>query len=471
MAIEELIYLAAALLKPYRRDRILESTTDAIPVLTNAVNRLKAAARAVNSRIIEAGPGLYLAQAQNALTAHYFQSKHTWGNDDASTNACKAAIVQFRELGYGGFAYILQIGLVQQGIPLSLQETEDMCYDRALLFSAVEAYAQSGQVPALSQYMACQLFTPRSLIHVPTIATSIVADGRPDLLGRSVFQVIYDANARTSQPLEGLISGTLNWSDDLGRTILHQALQKCDIPMIKRLIMAGANLSRLCLNGLSSVHIAACQGQIELATLLLTQTNWPIDIPDQYLRTPFWYAARASQFEMMSYLAERPDIDIDSKDIHGLSPLAIAARDGRTRVIKHILKLRFDLWELGVPGALKEHRHDHRPLSLASKNGHHHCVDLILAHRTWNYGGHEWERTRDLATQQKDQILFGKLLDLPRINAGVADMTQFSLPKGRKHCDEPDFEFSLHVQRIHGTKPGVVPSNDSTQHAKQRQSY
>ena len=82
----------------------------------------------------------------------------------------------------------------------------------------------------------------------------------------------------------------------------------------------------------------------------------------------------------MTLLATRTDVDLDSQDIHELSLLAVAARNGRAKVVKHILKLRLDKWGLGVPGALTEYPHDHRPLQLASSNGHKHYVDLIMSH-------------------------------------------------------------------------------------------
>ena len=459
MAIEELDHLATAIIRPYRRDRILESTTDAIPELIKAVGEMEAIARAINDRMIEVGPNTTYTMfyAQNALELQLSHCKHTWANDDMSTRSCKDSITYFQQLGFCSFAYVLQAGLMRQGLHMSDAELETLSSNRMSFVTEVDWYMCWVNVPMLSQFMSYQPFTPRELVHVPTIANAIRVDARPDYLGRSVTQIMYDAGVYTKWPTEDL-----NHSDSVGRTFLHQALQKDDITTIRSLTKLGVNLWQCCFNGLTPLHIAACQGSVELTEILLAQrVGWLDHVQDKAHRTVFWYAARSSHFELMESLAARSDVDIDLKDAYGFSPLGVAARDGRSKLIKHLLKLRSTKWQLGVPGAVTDHIHDHHPLLLASQNGHMGCVDLILAYRTWNAGQAEYERTLDLATKHKDDILIGKLRDLWRFNAGVASLEQFYLPKAPQ-----EISGNFLNSRYRDTMPCSRPSNATTHGGK-----
>ncbi|KAF3032406.1 hypothetical protein E8E11_002286 [Didymella keratinophila] len=346
MAAEELIRLATALIKPYRRERTLEKTTDALPQLINTLNTLKDAIRGVGTKIREVGSGYMSLRAHNALSACYFHSNITWGDDETSVKICKDEIAYFQQLGYGTFAYVLQISLMQQQIPMSSGELHDLASNRASFATDIDLYIYSGQITSLLQFIGHQPFTPQELLHIPAVLAAVKADGRPDYLGRSISQIMYDAAVPTSWGKD------LQHSDKLGRTALHQALQKCDTTTVYLLLKLGASFGQRCLNGLSPLHISACQGHLDMVKHFLNRTKCMADVHDDFLRTPFYYAAKSSHFELMAMLAARPDVDIDAKDIHELSPLAVAARDGRAKVVKHILKLRSDKWELGVPGAL-----------------------------------------------------------------------------------------------------------------------
>lgn len=227
MSIETVISLATAIVRPYRRDRKLESTVDALPQLTGAIDHIKSAIDGVNNKLRETVSGSTYSRAQNALAACHFQSQYTWDSDDASVTACKGLVAYFRGLGHGVFAYVLQTVLMQQQIHMSNAELASLSSNRALFVAEVDRYVLSGHAPELSQLMGCQPFTPQEVIHTTTIGDAIEADGRPDYLGRSASQVLYDAGIFARS-----LTRNLNHADILGRTALHQALQKRDGPTI-----------------------------------------------------------------------------------------------------------------------------------------------------------------------------------------------------------------------------------------------
>ena len=410
------MHLATALLRPHKRDRDLETTTDAMPELNRAVDGLKAVARAVNHRMLEVGTGPCFLRAQNAMAACYFHCDYAWGTDAASVATYRETITQFQHQGYTSITYILQISLLQQKISMSDIELGLMLSNRAAFISDVELYIWLSDIPVLSQLRTCQLFTPQELLHVPAVAKAFLLDKRPDCLGRSVSQILYDAGVPTSCP-----TGDLDFSDVLGRTALHQALQRRDSSAVDTLFKLGANFGQRCLNDLSQLHISACQGHTKMVeTLLASRTKYPTDTPDGAGRTPFWYATRASHFGVMDMLGVRSDVDVEAVDIYTLSPLAVAARDGRFKLIEHLLKLRRFKLDSSPSTFTMDHAHDHRPLLLASRNGHWRCVDLILANRSWAAGGLEYRRTFELAEQKNIEVLKDKLRALWCIKGGMA---------------------------------------------------
>lgn len=443
MAVKELVHLATTMVGFHQRDLDLESTTEVIPELARAIDKLHTAARVVNHRMMEVGAGPTFLSAQNAVLTQCFQRDHTWGTDTDSLNACKSSIAHFQQRGFASFSYILQIGLLQQQqqqrhVPES--EWESICSRRASFVDEIECYMYFGNVPILSQFMDFQLFTPRELLDIPDVMNAIIMDGRPDYLGRSVYQTFYDAGITTNWPIK-----TLEHTDSLGRTVLHQAVYRGDVSTVKNLNRFGANFGQSGLNGMSAIHISACQGHVEMLGYLAARNKYSIDTVDRIGRTAFWYASRSFKSNAMAFLAGlRSDVDMESQDMYGLSPLAVAARGGHLELIKTLLKLRSKKWNNSC--APTEHSHDHHPLLLAAKNSHWECVDLILAHRTWYAGDAACTELLNIASQRSCPILQGKLKALWRVRAGYACLTTLYGSKSTFREPSYDVDFSQSAQ-------------------------
>lgn len=403
MAVEELLNLTTDMVRPFQRHPKRESSGDSIAELVLAVDGLKRIARLFNSKMREAVAlisGTMFSDAQNALITLYFRRDLSWGTDHSSVAECCRTITQFQQLGHTSLAYVLQIRLLQAGIALSEADVKIMVNFRHDFVLEVDKFLNTVP-PCLKGY---QMFMPKEVVRIPCFAAAICADDRPDYLGRSVTQVMIDAGAPIEYPTH-----LINHSDALGRTILHQAVHRGDVSTVRELLRRRPDLDRdrTCLNKLSLLHIAACRGHMTMVDYLLIQAPRLLNMPDGAGRTPFWYAARSSHFIVIKRLGRDPRVDIDQKDDDGLSPTAVAARDGRHELLGQLLKLRSERRQAGTMSG--EASVDHWPLLLASHAKHTECVDLILTQRSWTPGDTEYYRLLGLAKKYNDFILKGKV--------------------------------------------------------------
>ncbi|KAF9693675.1 hypothetical protein EKO04_008131 [Ascochyta lentis] len=140
--------------------------------------------------------------------------------------------------------------------------------------------------------------------------------------------------------------------------------------------------------------------QDEIARLLLyneVQYLYQLDELDGLGRTPFWYAARGSHFEVMEFLTVGVNLKVSPE-----LPLATAARDGRVDVLKFLFGLRNKTW---IP--LPEHLmpNEHLLLAYAVQSKNRKCIELVLAQRQWRFGGRVFDRAKAYADQNLDEPL------------------------------------------------------------------
>lgn len=435
MAIEELIEITVDMIKPPRRNRHREHTEDSIPELEHAVDELKSLACATKTRMLSLAVSYTLCEAQealNSLTAPYFHQSHAWGIDEASLSDVQASVASFRRLGHFGLAYVLHIKMLHNDVALTSDEEENLHFCKKRFAEQLQILFNRNYLPIPSRFTGCQLFTPRILVRVPSFAKEILRDDRPDFLGRSRFHILADASI-SSRPLESLntihanspslsaIFGrwsphTVNTTDVLGRTAVHLAVRHCLVSSVMRLGVVGADLHQTCLNGLSLFHIAACHGHTSMIQHLVNNQLYQheIDRRDQIYRTPFWYAARGSHFDVMDALASgllAAQVNTEHEDLHNHSPLAIAARDGRADVLSHLFQLRNQPWNTSV---LTPSTNEHYIFSYAVQSKDPRCIKLVRQHRNWKYGDEVWQKAMDYADKEHDEALRAELQSLYR---------------------------------------------------------
>lgn len=250
---------------------------------------------------------------------------------------------------------MLQVNLLQVGVLPTRGEVERLLRCKQHYTQELSGLMARGNLPFTfpHSWSGCQMFAPQELVRLPAVAMHILNDRRSDILGRFSFHILSDAGVSiTWKRFDQASSGSslrfiardigammwpreaLNNHDILGRTALHTAARQGSVNSVKELSRSGADLRRLCLNGLSLLHIAACHGHTVIVHQLIDKMRYHmctaecytptseecqenktrclprLDELDDLLRTPFWYAARGSHFGVMSVLAERREIRV-----------------------------------------------------------------------------------------------------------------------------------------------------------------
>lgn len=413
MAIQEAFDLSAHLIRAETHGLRPEHFKRSEPELLQTIEHLRSLSCLIRSRLLDAAPGRVLSRAYHALTTYQFHQELSWNVDDVSVQGCLATISEFKELGFTGVSHVLHARLLQAKVNLTADREADVRYCWQSFAVDVARYLQHSDPEVPSLFKDLRLFTPQEIVRIPAVASNIRADGRLDFLGRSTFQVLYDAGVPINFPVD-----TTNHADFLGRTALHQALSRRDEFTISSLLRQNADHAKLCLNQLSALHISATQGHTSMVVWLISNLKHPVDALDALGRSPFWYAANNSHLSIARLLALRPDVDMYRKDHHGLSAFATAARDGRYDVLGYLYRLHRE--KTSKFGHAAEREVDHTPLILASQERRFECVDLILKKKSWVIGDENFEKLQHLANASGDAKLLQRLNRLWQVDGKEA---------------------------------------------------
>ncbi|KAH8632533.1 hypothetical protein IG631_14216 [Alternaria alternata] len=113
------------------------------------------------------------------------------------------------------------------------------------------------------------------------------------------------------------------------------------------------------------IGLAAMRGQENIVEYL---SDYQYDMPDFRGRSPFWYAASNGHLDILKLLYRGNPL-IDRQDNEGFTPVAIAAQNGRLRIVNHLRSIA----DLSIPTNTGQ-----TPLSLATSAKHLECVKSLL---------------------------------------------------------------------------------------------
>jgi len=157
-------------------------------------------------------------------------------------------------------------------------------------------------------------------------------------------------------------------SDEEGLTPLHNAARNGQVDVIKLLLKRGATIDAPDNNGWTPLHMAADDGQVAAMKLLLKR-GATFNSRDRNGLTALHAAARNGHAGAIKLLLKK-GVTIDTRDNNGTTPLHFAADNDQIAAMKLLLKKGATI---DAPD-----NHGETPLHAAADNGHVNAIRLLL---------------------------------------------------------------------------------------------
>lgn len=113
-------------------------------------------------------------------------------------------------------------------------------------------------------------------------------------------------------------------ADDNGNTALHVAADRGYDIVIQTLLERNIDANIKNKNNVTALHCSAQQGHLEIAKMLV-QKNADVNALDDTQSTPLHWAAYFNQPNIIKFLAQQPEINLNLKNNNGLTPFMSAA--------------------------------------------------------------------------------------------------------------------------------------------------
>ncbi|KAG8011663.1 Histone-lysine N-methyltransferase EHMT1 [Nibea albiflora] len=184
--------------------------------------------------------------------------------------------------------------------------------------------------------------------------------------------------------------GNLDMFDEEQRTPLMAACENNHLDTVKYLLRAGAAVSHKDIMGFTCLHLAAKLGHYDIVHHLLSKASKYINCQDDGGWTPITWAIEYKHKELVHLLlAKGADVNIRDKEENVC--LHWAALSGCDDIAQALLDARCDLNAVNV--------HGDSPLHVAARENHLECVMLFLSRGAdVNHRNKEGETVRDCCT-------------------------------------------------------------------------
>lgn len=127
-----------------------------------------------------------------------------------------------------------------------------------------------------------------------------------------------------------------NKKDLKGNPVILLAAQQGSLSIAKRLIKAGADVNALGENGRTALMLASENGHDDIAKLLL-EKGANVNTQDEQDQTALMYATQKGHLGTAKVLARSTGVKLDAQNKEGLTPLMIAAIDGKTALAEFLI--------------------------------------------------------------------------------------------------------------------------------------
>jgi ankyrin repeat protein len=130
-----------------------------------------------------------------------------------------------------------------------------------------------------------------------------------------------------------------NWRDQCCRTPLHWACLKGRLDIVECLLDAGASIDAQDNDGYTPLYTAVSGGHFAVTKELLKRNASPnLKAQSDGYTTPLHSACSWGRFDIVKLLVKRQDVDINSTDHTGLTPLFFAKKREFTRIADYLIQ-------------------------------------------------------------------------------------------------------------------------------------
>lgn len=146
--------------------------------------------------------------------------------------------------------------------------------------------------------------------------------------------LMFAARNDNEQLLEFLLSKRANVlkQNKYGDTAIGLAALKGSLPIVRRLVAAGADIAS---RGWNALHYAAFSGHVDIVRFLVASKGVVLDAPAPNRQTALMLAAKNGHKEVVKILIDA-DADMDLEDAQGNTALRLAVKAGNSEIADYL---------------------------------------------------------------------------------------------------------------------------------------
>lgn len=405
LAAEELVMLAYDLAKPFRDDPGFRDCKDSVSDLDTTLDDMRRLGHELEIRALQMEVGTVVSSAQSALRRSHCSERLSWRYDPDTFADIPEWITAWDMPGFSGLAHVLHIKFLQKHPHLLARNVGRFLKMRQAFVCDATALLKHLEIDVPSTFKGSQMFVPCAFARNSEVATELIDSGLPDVLGRSVPHVLYDAGESCD-----LANVNVHSCDLLGRTLLYLACRDRKRTAVLHLLNAGADPSARSSNGLWPLDVAAMAGDSATCSILLefedsnnvgarydpnssrsgrSPLMWAAftghrSIVELFRRTDNYSSAHIDRKQctaiglaairghlgVVNYLIGCEDRLIDVPDADGRSPLWYAARGSHNEILTSL--------QTAGGSINRKDKDGFTPLAIASHEGHVDSVQHLL---------------------------------------------------------------------------------------------
>jgi len=121
---------------------------------------------------------------------------------------------------------------------------------------------------------------------------------------------------------------------------IFEVIREGNLEYLKKLVSEGANVEAKNNFGNTPLSIASGYGQFEIVKYLIEEHNANVEAKNSvgFGATPLIYASLNGHLEIVKYLIEECNANVEAKNNYGETPLLYASIYGRLEIVKYLIE-------------------------------------------------------------------------------------------------------------------------------------